>query len=174
MGVSCNNDENSLCKATVSYQDLQGCWLALQVTYKRLQETLQQLSGPGTDSRADLLPGYALIDVMFGSREPRFAAKAPIWKAVNGQLDASQQAAVGLALKAQDIALIHGPPGMLLIVLQVTCCACGGVCQIGLLHEQQMSCLLRSADALLPLYQEVAAMPICQAPQVLCSGPPYQ
>eukprot|EP00878_Enallax_costatus_P011993 GHUV01012521.1.p1 GENE.GHUV01012521.1~~GHUV01012521.1.p1 ORF type:complete len:728 (+),score=288.54 GHUV01012521.1:305-2488(+) len=85
--------------------------LANEVTYKRLQETLQHLSGPGTDSRAEQLPGFTLVDVLFGSREPRFAAKVPAWKAVNSQLDASQRAAVELALKAQDIALIHGPPG---------------------------------------------------------------
>lgn len=82
-----------------------------QVTYKRLQETLQQLSGPGTDNRADLLPGMALVDVLFGNREAWFAAAAPAWKAVNSKLDESQQRAVSLALRAQDIALIHGPPG---------------------------------------------------------------
>lgn len=85
-----------------------------QVTYKRLQETLQQLSGPGTDSRAEQLPGFALVDVLFGSQEPRFAAKPTAWKALNGQLDAPQRAAVERALKAQDISLIHGPPGDML------------------------------------------------------------
>ncbi|KAF6264977.1 P-loop containing nucleoside triphosphate hydrolase protein [Scenedesmus sp. NREL 46B-D3] len=85
--------------------------LANEVTYKRLQETLQQLSGPGTDRRAGLLPGMALVDVLFDRREPRFAAAAPAWKPVNARLDASQRRAVELALRAQDVALIHGPPG---------------------------------------------------------------
>lgn len=87
------------------------CYCLLQVTYKRLQETLQQLSAPSTDSSSQQLPGRALIDVIFGGREPRFAAQQPAWKAVNQQLDASQRKAVDLALRAQDVALIHGPPG---------------------------------------------------------------
>jgi hypothetical protein len=85
---------------------------AVQVTYKRLQETLQQLSGPGTDRRADTLPGMALVDALFDRREPRFAAAVPAWKAVNARLDESQRRAVELALRAQDVALIHGPPGV--------------------------------------------------------------
>jgi hypothetical protein len=90
---------------------------AAQVTYKRLQETLQQLSGPGTDRRADLLPGMALVDALFDRREPRFAAAAPAWKPVNSRLDESQRRAVELALRAQDVALIHGPPGDLSCLL---------------------------------------------------------
>jgi hypothetical protein len=93
---------------------------AVQVTYKRLQETLQQLSGPGTDRRADTLPGMALVDALFDHREPRFAAAAPAWKAVNARLDESQRRAVELALRAQDVALIHGPPGVLCLNMYVS------------------------------------------------------
>eukprot|EP00882_Tetradesmus_deserticola_P026838 GHRQ01029647.1.p1 GENE.GHRQ01029647.1~~GHRQ01029647.1.p1 ORF type:complete len:532 (+),score=217.63 GHRQ01029647.1:349-1944(+) len=71
----------------------------------------QQLSGSGTDRRAELLPGMALVDALFDWQEPRFAAAAPAWKAVNTRLDESQRRAVELALRAQDVALIHGPPG---------------------------------------------------------------
>uniref|UniRef100_A0A383VHI7 DNA helicase n=1 Tax=Tetradesmus obliquus TaxID=3088 RepID=A0A383VHI7_TETOB len=85
--------------------------LANEVTYKRLQDTLQQLSAPGNSSRAELLPGMALLDATFDRREPRFAAAAPAWKPVNARLDDSQRRAVELALRAQDVALIHGPPG---------------------------------------------------------------
>eukprot|EP00879_Flechtneria_rotunda_P033153 GHRR01036690.1.p1 GENE.GHRR01036690.1~~GHRR01036690.1.p1 ORF type:complete len:541 (+),score=209.92 GHRR01036690.1:666-2288(+) len=85
--------------------------LANEVTYKRLQQTLQQLTRTNIVSQTELLPGIALLEVLFGSSPPRFAASAPAWKAVNGQLDPSQQAAVNLALRAQDVALIHGPPG---------------------------------------------------------------
>ena len=41
----------------------------------------------------------------------RFVDKPPSWKATNKGLDSSQKAAVELALRAQDVALIHGPPG---------------------------------------------------------------
>jgi hypothetical protein len=49
--------------------------LGLQVTYKRLQETLRQLSKPpGQDER---LPGSRLVDVMFGCRQPRWVGWGP-------------------------------------------------------------------------------------------------
>ncbi|KAF8070908.1 Ighmbp2 [Scenedesmus sp. PABB004] len=86
--------------------------LANEVTYQRLQETLRQLSGPGTDGRGAALRGLPLLDVMFGARPPRFAAAPRGWTPpANTHLDASQQAAVALALRAEDVALIHGPPG---------------------------------------------------------------
>jgi hypothetical protein len=59
----------------------------LQVTYKRLQDTLSVLSKPGGSEQ---LPGLTLVDVMFGSRQPHFAAAAPKWKANNTRLDDSQ------------------------------------------------------------------------------------
>jgi hypothetical protein len=109
----------------------------VQVTYKRLQETLQQLSGPGTDRRADLLPGMTLVDALFDRREPRFAAAAPAWKPVNTRLDESQRQAVELALRAQDVALIHGPPGeLLLLLLVLVLCAAAAQCKC-VVHKQQ-------------------------------------
>lgn len=62
----------------------------LQVTYKRLQDTLSVLSKPGGSAGSEQLPGLALVDVMFGSRQPQFAATAPKWKANNTRLDDSQ------------------------------------------------------------------------------------
>ena len=62
--------------------------LSFQVTYKRLQDTLTVLSKPGGGD--DQLPGLALIDVMFGSRQPHFAAATPKWKPYNTRLDDSQ------------------------------------------------------------------------------------
>lgn len=56
-------------------------------------------------------PGRALVDVMFGNRAPRFVEKPPAWTPFNRGLDSTQVAAVSLALSAQDVALIHGPPG---------------------------------------------------------------
>lgn len=61
--------------------------MPLQVTYERLQDTLSVLSKPGGSEQ---LPGLALVDVMFGSRQPHFAATAPRWKANNTRLDDSQ------------------------------------------------------------------------------------
>ena len=49
-----------------------------------------------------------MVDVMFGRRSPHFASSPPPWQPLNAGLDASQRAAVGLALAAQDLALIHG------------------------------------------------------------------
>jgi len=82
-----------------------------QVTYKRLRSTLQHLSAPGTAEQQRQRPGRRLVEVAYGGREPRFAAAAPAWRPVNAGLDESQQRAVGLALRAHDVALIHGPPG---------------------------------------------------------------
>ena len=41
----------------------------------------------------------------------RFAENPPFWKPFIAGLDASERAAVSTALAAQDVALIHGPPG---------------------------------------------------------------
>jgi hypothetical protein len=62
--------------------------LCVQVTYKRLQDTLSVLTQPS--SAREQLPGMALLDVVFGARQPQFAAAAPKWKANNTRLDESQ------------------------------------------------------------------------------------
>jgi hypothetical protein len=64
--------------------------LHAQVTYKRLQDTLAVLSKPGGSAGTENLPGLSLVDVMFGSRQPQFAAATPKWKANNTRLDDSQ------------------------------------------------------------------------------------
>jgi len=48
------------------------------------------LSKPAGSVDSDRLPGLALLDVLFGSREPHFAAAAPKWKPYNTRLDNSQ------------------------------------------------------------------------------------
>lgn len=89
--------------------------LANEVTYQRLRSTLGTLlsAAAGTASTPDgrPLPGAAVLDVVWGRREARFAAAPPSWEPRNRGLDESQRAAVGLALRAQDVALVHGPPG---------------------------------------------------------------
>jgi len=83
--------------------------VADDITHRRMCETLESMreaAGGGQDKQ--------LIDVCFGRRRPRFtpAGEGPAWRPVSGPaLDASQRAAVDLALRAQDVALIHGPPG---------------------------------------------------------------
>lgn len=63
--------------------------------------------------RAHLARGDRLAElkaVLLGARAPRFREEARL-DLNNGSLDASQAAAVRFALAAEDIALIHGPPG---------------------------------------------------------------
>lgn len=78
-----------------------------QVTYERLEGVLRSLEADQD------CPGRPLLDIAFGERQPSFMADMPQWTPVSSKpLDASQRAAVVLALAAQDIALVHGPPGL--------------------------------------------------------------
>jgi ATP-dependent RNA/DNA helicase IGHMBP2 len=79
-----------------------------QVTYKRLRETLLTLQKAGSGQHPG---GGNLPDVLFGLAQPRFLNNPPSWKPLNKSLDSSQLQAVDKALAAQDVALIHGPPG---------------------------------------------------------------
>ena len=78
------------------------------MTYKRLKETLKTLS---TAANGQMSASGRLPDVLFGGAEPRFVSNPPTWHLINKSLDASQLVAVGKALAARDVALIHGPPG---------------------------------------------------------------
>lgn len=83
------------------------------MTYQRLKTTLNSLSrASGGRSGGEPCPGATIVDVCFGRTEPRFVASPVEWKPCNGGLDDSQRAAIGLALGAKDVALIHGPPGV--------------------------------------------------------------
>ena len=55
----------------------------MQVTYKRLQATLQAL---GSNAEAPQ-PGAGLAELIFSVRPPRFAPQPPAWKALNTGLD---------------------------------------------------------------------------------------
>ena len=81
-----------------------------QVTYQRLKDTLERMSKVGAGSSN--APGAPLVDVLFGVRGPRFVDPHPAWKPHNVKLDESQRKAVGRALAAKDVALLHGPPGV--------------------------------------------------------------
>ncbi|KAL0383572.1 UNVERIFIED_CONTAM: DNA-binding protein SMUBP-2 [Sesamum calycinum] len=74
--------------------------VANEVTYRRMKETLIQLSksvqkGPAAD----------LVPVLFGERPPTVSKKDIKFTPVNLNLDHSQ------ALSSKDLFLLHGPPG---------------------------------------------------------------
>jgi ATP-dependent RNA/DNA helicase IGHMBP2 len=76
------------------------------VTFRRLDAALRELTREHKGDHGRFL------DVLFGEREPELApppATEPRW--FDETLDASQRDAVANALRAQHVALIHGPPG---------------------------------------------------------------
>ncbi|MBL8726994.1 MAG: AAA family ATPase [Planctomycetes bacterium] len=81
--------------------------IATDVTFRRLGAALRDLlrDRKGEDNR--------YLDVLFGEREPGFTARPTAdgvtW--LDTTLDASQREAIALALRAEHVALIHGPPG---------------------------------------------------------------
>ena len=62
-------------------------WMAVQVTYKRLKETLTTL-GAGAATG----PAAGLVDVLFARRSPRFASHTPAWTPCNSGVACSWSA----------------------------------------------------------------------------------
>ena len=97
--------------------------LSNETTHKRRRAALERLGsaprgGGGAASGSGPGGGGAygrVVDVMFGKTPPRFAkrdaADDGFARFFNPRLDASQKDAVAHALRAVDLALIHGPPG---------------------------------------------------------------
>ncbi|KAI3471377.1 hypothetical protein Pfo_030741 [Paulownia fortunei] len=80
--------------------------VANEVTYRRMKETLIQLSkGVLKGPAADLVP------VLFGERPPTVSKKDIKFTPVNSNLDHSQKDAISKALSSKDLFLLHGPPG---------------------------------------------------------------
>ncbi|CAE7719937.1 IGHMBP2, partial [Symbiodinium sp. CCMP2456] len=90
------------------------------VTLKRYKEALDMLKG----GRARSSPASALVGVCFGDAKPRFheaksednfartdAIDCTFLASATGNLNEPQQTAVMKALRAADVAVIHGPPG---------------------------------------------------------------
>lgn len=81
--------------------------IVTDVTFRRLDAALRELQ---RDKKGD---AARFLDVLFGERDPEFAT-APATEAIawfEPALDESQRQAVAHALRAEHIALIHGPPG---------------------------------------------------------------
>ena len=81
--------------------------LASDVTFRRLTTALKTLRGERVPACADVRA------VAFGARPPEFSRKpqAQDVRFFDANLDASQRDAVIHALRAEHVALIHGPPG---------------------------------------------------------------
>ncbi|CAI9100039.1 OLC1v1036956C1 [Oldenlandia corymbosa var. corymbosa] len=80
--------------------------LANEVTYRRMKDTLVELSkgvqrGPASD----------LVPVLFGERPPSLSKKDVKFTLFNSNLDHSQKDAISKALASKDLFLLHGPPG---------------------------------------------------------------
>ena len=81
--------------------------MVTDVTFRRLDSALRELQREQKGEPARFL------DVLFGERDPEFAPK-PATDAIrwfDEALDPSQREAVAHALRAEHVALIHGPPG---------------------------------------------------------------
>lgn len=86
--------------------------LANQVTYDRYKLGLDQLSKEFTSSNNTTNTiSSRLLRVLYSDVEPVFASQPLAWAPFSQTLNASQQTAVQRALDANDVCMIHGPPG---------------------------------------------------------------
>ncbi|KAG0369085.1 hypothetical protein BGX24_002558 [Mortierella sp. AD032] len=87
--------------------------LANNVTYERMLSQMRFLKSSLTQVTQNSLP-LALTNVLFGRQTPTFDetwANLSSVKFLDPTLNPSQQEAVRFALAAEQVALIHGPPG---------------------------------------------------------------
>ncbi|GJJ73423.1 hypothetical protein EMPS_05781 [Entomortierella parvispora] len=87
--------------------------LVNNVTYERMLSQMKFLKGTLAQASANSLP-LALTNVLFGKQDPTFDntwENLSSVKFLDPTLNASQQEAVRFALAAEQVALIHGPPG---------------------------------------------------------------
>ncbi|MBO9732088.1 MAG: AAA family ATPase [Chitinophaga sp.] len=73
-------------------------------SYDEMQNALKQ-----ADALQDKSPEGKLIKILTGTQKPSFHEELAPY--VNPRLNASQQAAVTNILRANDLAIVHGPPG---------------------------------------------------------------
>jgi ATP-dependent RNA/DNA helicase IGHMBP2 len=80
---------------------------APEITFQRGEQALARFRNAERGSAVE-----RLREVLFGERAPAFGPdQLAAGSILDAQLDATQQEAVAHALAAEDIALIHGPPG---------------------------------------------------------------
>ncbi|KAF9922703.1 hypothetical protein FBU30_007160 [Linnemannia zychae] len=87
--------------------------LANNVTYERMLSQMKFLKGSLAQATQNSMP-LALSNVLFGRQNPTFDKQWENLSSVNfldPTLNPSQQEAVRFALAAEQVALIHGPPG---------------------------------------------------------------
>ncbi|KAF8925980.1 hypothetical protein BGZ58_000300 [Dissophora ornata] len=92
---------------------LQVVKLANNVSYERMLSQMKFLKGTLSQVSANSLP-LSLTNVLFGRQDPTFDetwADLSNVKFLDPTLNPSQQEAVRFAMAAEQVALIHGPPG---------------------------------------------------------------
>ena len=118
------------CENVGDDQDLSQCVriekLANEVTFKRLKTTLDRLSTAYSSGTRSSSESWKMLDCVFGPSSPSFASTLGGFTDESGTaaiedgddlsyfsptLDASQKEAVVHALRAQELAIVHGPPG---------------------------------------------------------------
>ncbi|RKP07200.1 P-loop containing nucleoside triphosphate hydrolase protein [Thamnocephalis sphaerospora] len=95
-------------------EELPGDWgnrcrvvqMANDVTYDRLCWAMRRLR-----ERLEANDPASVLDVLLRGREPRYDHRAVVDRYLDPTLDDSQRAAVQFALSADELALVHGPPG---------------------------------------------------------------
>ncbi|KAF9973542.1 hypothetical protein BGZ73_003205 [Actinomortierella ambigua] len=89
--------------------------LANNVTYERMLSQLKFLKSCVTEQGSVHAPSAGLMSVLFGQQKPTFDDKTypdvASVKFLDPTLNDSQREAVRFALSADQVALIHGPPG---------------------------------------------------------------
>ncbi len=110
-GVVCARNENTIQIAFEDLPELSADPPPLrvdlsfdEVARRRQRAALEQAA------RAERGRLAQLRDVLLGERAPRFRQQETL-AALNQELNASQREAVEFALAAEDVAIIHGPPG---------------------------------------------------------------
>ncbi len=116
-------DEASAIRGVIERRDGQALWVMLDRGIEELEqrynldaETPEAAFDRGDHALRQALAAAATSvigrsrDVLFGAVVPHVAPPVT-WRVVDPHLDAAQQAAVEAALRASDVALIHGPPG---------------------------------------------------------------
>ena len=94
-----SGDQFALLKATSS------------VTHKRYKAALDELDKAATDANH---AAHSVIQVVFGAMQPGFNDEVSLddaQQAAIANLNEAQKDAVMLALRARDVAVLHGPPG---------------------------------------------------------------